>query len=114
METSFVVSGAEKVLPPGVEAVLLRICQEALTNVRKYAKATQMTVTLAFDDSQVRLAVQDNGIGFDPEIPAARGLNSSGFGLINMRERARLVGGELTVHSDTGHGTVVEATLSLK
>lgn len=114
VETSFVVSGEEKVLPPGVEAVLLRICQEALTNVHKYAKATQLSVTLTFDDSQVRLAVQDNGIGFDPEIPATRGLNSSGFGLINMRERARLVGGELTVHSDMGQGTIVEATLSLK
>ena len=49
--------------------------------------------------------MQDNGIGFDPEIPATRGLNSGSFGLINMRERARLVGGELTVHSDTGQGT---------
>ena len=113
VKTAFVLSGAEKVLPPGVEAVLLRICQEALTNVLKYAKATQLFVTLAFDESQVRLAVQDNGIGFDPEIPATRGQNSGGFGLINMRERARLVGGELTVHSDTGQGTIVEATLSL-
>jgi len=113
IQASFVMSGAERVLPAGVEAALLRICQEALTNVLKYAEATQTTVTLAFDDSQVRLVVRDNGIGFDPEIPATRGPDSGGFGLINMRERARLVGGELTVHSEPGQGTIVEATLSL-
>jgi len=111
--TSFVVSGAEKVLPSGVEAVLLRICQEALTNVLKYAKATQMTVTLAFDESQVRLAVRDDGIGFDPELPIRRDRDSGGFGLINMRERARLLGGELTVQSEPGKGTLVEVALSL-
>ena len=112
--TSFVVSGAEKVLPSGVEAVLLRICQEALTNVLKYAKATQMTVTLAFDESQVRLAVRDDGIGFDPELPIRRDRDSGGFGLINMRERARLLGGELTVQSEPGKGTLVEVALSLE
>ena len=112
--TSFVVSGAEKVLPSGVEAVLLRICQEALTNVLKHAKATQMTVTLAFDESQVRLAVRDDGIGFDPELPIRRDRDSGGFGLINMRERARLLGGELTVQSEPGKGTLVEVALSLE
>ena len=113
IETSFVLSGAERVLPAGAEAALLRICQESLANMLKHASASQATVTLAFDDSQVRLAVQDNGIGFDPEIPATRGPDSGGFGLINMRERARLLGGELTVQSEPGRGTIVEATLSL-
>jgi PAS domain S-box-containing protein len=114
VETSFVVSGIERVLPAGVEAVLLRICQEALTNVLKYAKATRMTATLAFDQSQVRLAVRDDGIGFDPELPIRRDRDSGGFGLINMRERARLLGGELTVQSELGKGTLVEVALSLE
>ena len=89
---SFAVSGPERVLPAGVEAALLLICQESLANMLKHANATQATVTLVFDDSQVRLAVQDNGIGFDPEILPKRGLDSGGFGLINMRARARLLG----------------------
>ncbi len=114
IQISFAVSGLETVLPAGAEAALLRICQESLANMLKYAEATQATVSLAFDDSQVRLAVQDNGIGFNPDIPATRGPDSGGFGLINMRERARLLGGELTVQSEPGQGTIVEATLSLK
>jgi signal transduction histidine kinase len=80
----------------------------------KHANATQATVTLAFDDAGVRLAVQDNGIGFDPDAPGTRSKESGGFGLINMRERARLLGGELTVQSEPGRGTLVEAALSLK
>jgi len=113
IQTSFVVSGAERVLPAGAEAALLRICQESLANMLKHANATQVAVTLDYDDSQVRLAVQDNGVGFDPDIPSTRSKDSGGFGLINMRERARLLGGDLTVHSEPGQGTIVEATLSL-
>ena len=90
---SFSVVGEERVLPSGVEAAILRICQEALTNILKYAKATQVAVALAYDDSNVRLTVHDNGIGFDPDMPKQQGRGGGGFGLITMRERARLLGG---------------------
>jgi PAS domain S-box-containing protein len=113
IQTSFVVSGEDRVLPSGVEAALLRICQEALTNTLKYARATQVIVTLAFGDSQVQLAVKDNGVGFDPETPKSGREDSGGFGLINMRERIHLLGGELAVQSEPGQGTLVEARLSL-
>ncbi len=101
-------------LPPGLEAAFLRICQESLANVLKHANATQVTVTLSFDDSHARLAIRDNGAGFDPATPRTRGRESGGFGLINMRERARLLGGELTAQSEPGQGTLVEAILPLK
>ena len=119
IQTSFVLSGEEKVLPPGVEGAFLRICQESLANVLKHANATQVTVTLDFDDSQVRLAIRDNGAGFDPATPRTRDREGGGFGLINMRERARLerarlLGGELTAQSEPGQGTLVEAILPLK
>ena len=113
IQTSFAVSGEDRVLPSGVEAALLRICQEALTNTLKYASATEVVVTLAFGDSQVQLAVKDNGVGFDPETLKTRREDSGGFGLINMRERIRLLGGELAVQSEPGQGTLVEARLSL-
>ncbi len=71
------------------------------------------SVTLAFDDTEVRLSVQDNGVGFDPEAPKEQSNDSGGFGLISMRERARILGGELKVQSEPGRGTLVEATLSL-
>ncbi len=101
-------------LPSGLEGALLRICQESLANVLKHANATQVTVTLAFDDSQIRLAIRDNGVGFDPATPRTRDRESGGFGLINMRERARLLGGELAAQSEPGQGTLVEAILPLK
>ena len=114
IQTSFALSGEERALPPGIEAAFLRICQESLANVLKHASATQVTVTLAFDDSQIRLAIRDDGVGFDPSAPRTRDRESGGFGLINMRERARLLGGELTAQSEPGQGTLVEAVLPLK
>ena len=113
VQVSFSVSGEEKLLPAGIEAAILRICQEALTNIFKYADATQATVTLAFDDSFIRLRVQDNGVGFDPETPRQGITEKGGFGLINMSERARLCGGALTVESEPRRGTMVEAVLPL-
>ena len=111
--SSFTIRGEERVLPSGMEVALLRIGTESLSNLTKHARATETQVTLIFDDSQVRLEVRDDGIGFDPEAPIDRGADKGGFGLINMRERARLLGGDLTVKSGPGQGTVVEATLPL-
>ena len=111
---SFDVSGEDKVLPAGIEASILRICQESLANVVKHAKATEVIVNLAYDDSKVKLMVQDNGTGFDPDAPKPRGKEVGGFGMISMRERARLLGGALTVRSKPGRGTIVEAALPTK
>jgi PAS domain S-box-containing protein len=110
IQTSFDLSGEERALTPGLEGALLRICQESLANVLKHANATQVKLALSYDDSQVRLAIRDNGVGFDPATPKTRGRDSGGF---NMRERARLLGGELTAQSEPGHGTLVEAILPL-
>ena len=111
IQATFAVSGEEKVAHSGVEAAILRICQESLTNVARHSEATQVEVTLTYEDSGVRFEVHDNGSGFDPEVPAKRGRDKGGFGLINMRERARLLGGELTVQSQSGEGTLVRASL---
>ena len=98
-------------LPAGIEACLLRICQEALANILKHANANEIAATLTFEDSSVRLVVEDNGIGFDPAIPPRWDREQGGFGLVNMRERAHLLGGELTVESKPGRGTMVTASL---
>jgi signal transduction histidine kinase len=88
-------------LPTVLEVVLLRMVQESLTNVRKHAKASEVTITLRVNDTCASMRVCDNGVGFDPSLPA------DGFGLVGMRNRAGQVGGRLTVHSGTG-GTTVE------
>ena len=114
IQTSVDVLGEETVLPSGVEAALLRICQESMANVLKHSKATQVSVTLVYDDTKVRLTVEDNGIGFNPNMPRQLERRDGGFGLIGMRERARLIGGELTVTSEMGRGTTVDVTLPRK
>jgi PAS domain S-box-containing protein len=114
IQTSFNVEGKRRVLPGGVEASLLRICQEALANVLKHANAGRVAVTIAFNEARVHLTVEDDGIGFDPVIPKQWDRDSGGFGLVSMRERAQLLGGELTLESAIGRGTVVKAALPLK
>ena len=114
IQTSFAISGEERVLPAGLESALLRICQESLANALRHSGASQVTVTLTYDDSRVLLTTQDNGVGFDPERPMTSESDKGGFGLISMRERARLLGGELTVQSAPGRGTQVEASLPLR
>ncbi len=104
------VSEGERVLPSGVEVAVFRIFQEALTNARKHAAASEVEVQLAFGDSELRLTVRDHGVGFVPEAQASIGTEEH-FGLISMRERARLLGGRVTVASEPGTGTTVELTL---
>ena len=74
--------------------------------MRKHARATRVEVSLEYGPESVVLRVRDDGAGFD----SAR-TQSGGFGLIGMRERARLLGGDVEIRSEPGEGTLVEATL---
>jgi signal transduction histidine kinase len=104
-EASFGVSGTPRPLPVATEVVLLRVCQEALANVRKHAHARSASVLLGYDPAAVRLEVCDDGAGFDPDRV------SGGYGLRGMRTRVAEAGGTLTVHSSPGAGTQVSATV---
>jgi signal transduction histidine kinase len=93
--------------PSGVQ--LIRIVQEALANVRKHAGVPdQIGVRLRVDAGQLRLAITDNGVGFDQ---ALLGIGDKHFGLEVMRQRAARIGGQLTVHSAPGDGTRVEVSV---
>ncbi|BAL91838.1 putative two-component system sensor kinase [Actinoplanes missouriensis 431] len=91
------VTGEPRDLPTRVEVVLLRAAQEALTNVRRHAGATEVGVVLAYAASSVRLVVRDDGRGFDPA--GVRSAGGGGFGLSNIRARAAQVGGQVAVRS---------------
>lgn len=96
-------------LPPSAELQLLRIIQEALSNVRKHARATEATVRLYRDDRGVIVSVEDNGVGFNPE---TRGqATSPRFGLLGMRERSDAIGARIAVDSAPGSGTRVTVTV---
>lgn len=102
-ETSFAQVGVPWPLPPDVESALLRVCQEALANVAKHARAEQVGVTLEYQPDGVRLIVQDDGVGFDAGALRARSGNAAtGFGLLGMRERLAALGGTLALTNAGG------------
>jgi signal transduction histidine kinase len=111
LRTSFGLSGSRRILSPDVELNLFRIAQEALVNVRRHAQAETVHVQLDFGHSQVRLVVEDDGIGLPESTERDDGDSDAdrrGFGLIGMRERTALLGGEMTVLSGPGTGTRIE------
>lgn len=93
---------------------LYRILQEALANARRHSGAKLVTVKLISSYPDIILRVEDNGAGFDPDIRQGQALAEKRMGLWSMRERARLLGGRLTIRSKPGAGTriVAEAPLS--
>jgi PAS domain S-box-containing protein len=94
-------------LPPEVQVALYRIAQEALNNVVKYARASQVSVNLRLQPDSVRLMVMDDGIGFDPAAVPPNHL-----GLRIMRERAETISARLNIYSEPGEGTQVTAVWS--
>ena len=95
-------------LPLPSEEALYRIGQEALHNVVKHANASNATLRIANGDDRVILSVTDDGLGFAPEeVPRGH------LGLIGMRQRVDLVGGELRVESQAGGGTLIEARVPI-
>jgi signal transduction histidine kinase len=93
-------------LSPEPELQLLRILQEALTNVRKHAHAERVRVALEQRTGEVRLLIADDGTGFDLYADSPR--QGPRFGLKTMQERAESIGGKLTLQSTPGAGTRVE------
>lgn len=105
-------NGADVVhLPVAAEIQLLRIIQEALSNVRKHAGATDATVRLRAIDGCLRVIVKDNGHGFDPS-RYDRG-DWPQFGLKTMKERSEAVGGKFHLRSAPGKGTTIAVTVPL-
>jgi len=97
---------ADAGLAPAVAGGLYRIAQQAVVNAVRHAAARRIIVRLTRSGSAVRLRVEDDGTGFEPtEVPSDR------FGLVGMRERARLLGGILTVESGPDAGTAIEVAV---
>ena len=105
----FTMGGGDLDLPDPYATAIFRVLQESLTNVAKHANASQVEATLTREGEQVTLAVRDNGKGFDMNDP--RKPNS--FGLLGLRERAYLLGGDASVSSAPGKGTTVEIQLRI-
>jgi signal transduction histidine kinase len=101
-------------LPAEVETALYRIAQETLTNVLKHAAAKAVSLVVQRESSGVHLTVEDDGRGFDSDaLLQARGAGK-GLGLLDIRERAALLNGAVTLESQPGSGTTVHVYIPLK
>ena len=105
------VTGTPRPLSPEIEVTLLRAAQEALTNIRKHARANRAVLTLSYMEDRVSLDVRDDGVGFDPNDAISAKGGASGFGLKAMRERVERSGGALLVESGPGRGTALVVEL---
>ncbi len=111
IETEFGADSLRGRLSARVEVGLLRIAEEALDNIRRHSAAGQVRMSLQAQDDQVTLVIEDDGVGFDPQIAARQAQQGSGFGLVGVRERARLLKGSLSIQSTQGHGTTLTVTV---
>lgn len=107
IKTKYTVAHQPHDLSPNVALTLYRVVQEALTNVRKHADATEVDVALDYGDAQaVRVTIEDNGNGSAE--------TETGFGLLGIRERVALLGGRLDVHTAPGEGFVLAVTVPVQ
>jgi PAS domain S-box-containing protein len=100
------VDNLPEMLPPEVSLCLFRVLQEAVHNALKYSGTGECDVSLTGTATHIQLIVRDSGAGFDPG-----NLKGQGLGLISMRERLRLVKGQLSIESRPGLGTTIRATV---
>jgi PAS domain S-box-containing protein len=101
--------GFPAALPNDITLCVFRIAQEALRNAVKHSKATHCRVILKRSPQAVQLSVLDDGCGFDVHSTSM----AEGLGFVSMRERLRIVGGQLEIHSQPGHGTRIEVSVPL-
>ena len=98
-------------LQPEAEIALFRIYQEALSNVIKHARARTVDIRLQQKGDEITLAVQDDGVGFDPNPDHPSTGKPPGLGLVGMRERLTALGGRMEIVSRPGRGTTIMAIL---
>lgn len=109
IEVDYQIKDVPKGINGSVALCFYRIVQEALQNVAKHSRGNRVELELAYSNSNLRLLVRDNGVGFATERFAGR----SGLGLVSIRERMNLIGGHLEINSSEGRGTEIKAVVAL-
>jgi len=107
LTSEFTLNGQPVTLPPGWDEGLLRIAQESLNNALRHAQATRFSAELSFRQEELTLELHDNGRGFDVNT------EQLGFGLVGIRERAKAMGGDVTIQSSIVKGTTVSVRVPL-
>jgi signal transduction histidine kinase len=112
ISTSVDLRGLESI-PTSVELAIFRILQEELANIRKHSNAESISIKSQTSQGDLILTVEDDGIGFDPEMLAAEQESGEHLGIMAIRERAELLGGELTIDSVPGMGTRITVRIPM-
>jgi len=107
LNVQIIVSGEERTICPEYGTSIFRILQEALTNITKHANATQVKIHIIFEPNEMRVAIEDNGKGFDADQDRKR----KSWGIIGMQERTALLNGQFFLHSAPGKGTMLEIVI---
>jgi signal transduction histidine kinase len=100
-------------LPHNAEVAVFSIVQEAITNAKKHARASRIDIQVAPHDGNLVVVIRDNGLGFNVEEVAGRYDERGSLGMLNMQERAQIVGGSLSISSQPGQGTIIRMELPL-
>jgi signal transduction histidine kinase len=100
-------------LSPSTELTIYRVVQESLNNVRKHSEATSVIVKLKFTNDKAFIEVNDNGKGFDYSSTMRQATSTGHMGLLGMRERASMLGGDLKIMAKVGSGVRINLTLPI-
>jgi len=103
----------EKQIPEPLKLTIYRILQEALNNSAKHSQAGTITILLAIEGPNLIFEVEDDGCGFDSKGLSKRAESLSGFGILNMQERAEICGGSFSMYSQPGTGTRIRVSFPL-
>jgi signal transduction histidine kinase len=108
LDVSIETHGKARRLDSVIETVLFRVAQEALHNVVRHAQVRHVRILLVYQSQEITLRIEDSGVGFNPaqSFPPPRG-----WGLAGMRERVESVGGQCSITSEPGKGTIVEVAV---
>jgi signal transduction histidine kinase len=98
-------------VPPGLNTTVFRVVQEAVSNALRHARATLIRVTLRAESDALRVVVEDDGVGFDPEAVGQRVKRGEHLGLLGMTERVRNAGGTIELDSRPGAGSRLKVTI---
>lgn len=111
LETNIQFTGAYRAMPADIESELLKIALEAVANVLQHADATRVEINVHYEVGQLRMQIEDNGVGLAFDVADAT--PAGHFGLIGMRERTHAIGGTFTMNSVPGAGTKISVELPL-
>jgi signal transduction histidine kinase len=105
--TKVLVKGTQKKLGSNTETSIFRITQEALSNIRRHSEATQATISVKFQDNDVKITIEDNGVGFNTRRTRRKLINNGQLGIIDMEERTKSLNGSFHIQSHPGRGTLI-------